>query len=135
MSSATGGGTGMIQTRFKATPPEKGSFPLDHLSECKEQANKYLECLRDPETSAFNRVCKPLAKEYLMCRMNKGLMKEEDPTRLGFKSQYSMDDKGREMNHDLEQGRLVLPESRPDTGAFVPFLSSEHLVPAAPKSK
>ncbi len=124
----------MIQTRFKATPPEKGSFPLDHLSECRVQANAYLECLRDPETRSFNRVCKPLAKAYLECRMSRGLMKQEDPSRLGFKEDYSVDCKGRDTGHDLEAGRVVLPEARPDTGAFVPFLSNEQLVPAPSSS-
>jgi cytochrome c oxidase assembly protein subunit 19 len=125
----------MIQARFKATPPAKGSFPLDHLGECAALARQYLSCIEHPETGGFNRTCKPLAKEYLMCRMDRGLMSREDPSKLGFKTQYSVDEQGRELGHDRNKGRVVLPESLPNAQGFIPFVSTDRLVPAPSSSK
>ncbi|KAF4516934.1 hypothetical protein B566_EDAN008023 [Ephemera danica] len=34
------------QKKFTATPPEKGSFPLDHDGECKREMLLYMACLR-----------------------------------------------------------------------------------------
>eukprot|EP00913_Durusdinium_trenchii_P027461 g25756.t1 len=30
-------------------PPDKGSFPLDHFSECSDLKEEYLRCLKDGE--------------------------------------------------------------------------------------
>ncbi|ODQ75819.1 hypothetical protein LIPSTDRAFT_41423, partial [Lipomyces starkeyi NRRL Y-11557] len=52
------------------TPPDRGSFPLDHDGECKNQMQIYLDCLRSSRSR--ERVpsdCRLLAKEYLNCRM------------------------------------------------------------------
>ncbi|GET63990.1 metal ion transporter [Rhizophagus irregularis DAOM 181602=DAOM 197198] len=49
---------------FKPTPPEKGSFPLDH--------------------EGNNGNCRHLSKTYLKCRMDKGLMTPEEMKNLGF---------------------------------------------------
>lgn len=40
MSSMTFG-----QKIFKPTPPDKGSFPLDHDGICKSSMSKYMKCL------------------------------------------------------------------------------------------
>ncbi|KZF18825.1 hypothetical protein L228DRAFT_251672 [Xylona heveae TC161] len=79
--SAFGRPPGMVTG--KPTPPERGSFPLDHDGECKPVMAEYLRCLRrvrgtnDPE-------CRLLAKSYLQCRMEHNLMAPDDFKNLGF---------------------------------------------------
>jgi cytochrome c oxidase assembly protein subunit 19 len=87
---ASGGQTGMIQTRSKVNPPIKGSFPLDHFQECSALASEYQKCIQNPSSRADARACKPIAKEYLACRMNNDLMAKEDFSKLGFKQQYQV---------------------------------------------
>lgn len=67
---------------FKATPPEKGSFPLDHDGECKEFYLKYMVCLSS--NSSDNSKCREQSKDYLDCRMKCGLMAKESWDALGF---------------------------------------------------
>jgi cytochrome c oxidase assembly protein subunit 19 len=68
---------------FKGSPPEKGSFPLDHDGECKTPYLKYMVCLSENRNSAT--ICREQAKDYLGCRMEKGLMAKEQWDKLGFK--------------------------------------------------
>ncbi|KAF1333500.1 hypothetical protein FI667_g2387, partial [Globisporangium splendens] len=71
-------------------PPEKGSFPLDHYGECKPfmkvlcaySMNDFLACMKEHRGSHID--CKHLSKAYLECRMDKGLMQEEELDHLGF---------------------------------------------------
>ncbi|KAJ7456609.1 hypothetical protein FB451DRAFT_1276560 [Mycena latifolia] len=78
-----------INVGFKPTPPDRGSFPLDHygpqyapnsdlglpltcvtpIGECKEQMKLYMTCLRD--NSSTSSPCRLLSKDYLDCRMTK----------------------------------------------------------------
>ncbi|XP_048407934.1 cytochrome c oxidase assembly protein COX19 [Stegostoma tigrinum] len=68
---------------FNPRPPDKGSFPLDHLGECKEFKEKFMNCLR---ASKFdNSLCRQQSKEYLECRMERQLMTKEPLEKLGFK--------------------------------------------------
>ena len=67
---------------FKATAPEKGSFPLDHDGECKEFFLKYMICLK--RNGSSNAECRPQSKDYLDCRMRNNLMAKEDWSKLGF---------------------------------------------------
>jgi len=64
------------------TPPDKGSFPLDHFGDCQAAQAEYLTCVRASMRNSFE--CKPLMKSYLECRMKHGLMAQEDLGRLGF---------------------------------------------------
>lgn len=65
------------------TPPERGSFPLDHDGECKEYMTKYLTCMKCTENkNAPN--CRILAKQYLKCRMDNQLMEKSDWDSLGL---------------------------------------------------
>ncbi|KAJ7693669.1 hypothetical protein B0H17DRAFT_932810 [Mycena rosella] len=73
-----------INVGFKPTPPDRGSFPLDHYGECKDQMKLYMTCLRD--NSSESSPCRPLSKDYLDCRMTKGLMEKDDWKNLGFQS-------------------------------------------------
>ena len=66
-----------------ATPPMKGSFPLDKQGKCKDQFKSYMTCLRANEHS--NVVCKPVARDYLQCRMDHGLMTKEEMGKIGYK--------------------------------------------------
>lgn len=70
------------QKQFVPTPPEKGSFPLDHEGICREVMIKYMSCLIDNKNIASN--CKEQSKDYLGCRMNNGLMARESWSNLGF---------------------------------------------------
>ncbi|EWC48403.1 cytochrome c oxidase assembly protein COX19 [Drechslerella stenobrocha 248] len=71
------------QLTFNPTPPERGSFPLDHDGECQPVMKDYLACLKkvrgnnDPE-------CRTLAKAYLKCRMDHNLMARDSFKNLGF---------------------------------------------------
>lgn len=77
MSSLTFG-----QKKFTPTPPDKGSFPLDHENICKRVMLQYMVCLRNQNDD--NSKCRDEAKSYLECRMNNGLMANEKWSKLGF---------------------------------------------------
>ena len=63
--------------------PERGSFPLDHDAECKHLISSYLRCLRN-QRGKNDEDCRELAKGYLGCRMEKGLMAKDEWKNLGF---------------------------------------------------
>ncbi|ORX85380.1 hypothetical protein K493DRAFT_319979 [Basidiobolus meristosporus CBS 931.73] len=71
-------------TSFTASPPDRGSFPLDHDGECKQAMLEYMECLK--ENKAINGACRDLSKAYLKCRMERDLMAKDDFKNLGFTS-------------------------------------------------
>ncbi|XP_018567736.1 cytochrome c oxidase assembly protein COX19 [Anoplophora glabripennis] len=77
MSSMTFG-----QKSFTPTPPEKGSFPLDHEGICKKSMIKYMKCLHNNKND--NSSCREEAREYLECRMENNLMAKEEWSKLGF---------------------------------------------------
>lgn len=77
MSSMTFG-----QKVFTPTPPDKGSFPLDHDGICKKVMVNYMKCLY--KNNNDNSACREEAKEYLGCRMDNNLMSKEEWSRLGF---------------------------------------------------
>ena len=66
-----------------ARPPERGVFPLDHAGECAPVAAEYLACLRGARGDSGGE-CREVSKRYLECRMERGLMAQEDLGRLGF---------------------------------------------------
>ncbi|RCI11436.1 hypothetical protein L249_7334 [Ophiocordyceps polyrhachis-furcata BCC 54312] len=67
----------------KPTPPQRGSFPLDHDGECKHAMSDYLACMK--KARGFNGDdCRILAKAYLACRMDRNLMARDDFKNLGF---------------------------------------------------
>ncbi|KAH8883979.1 hypothetical protein GQ53DRAFT_407892 [Thozetella sp. PMI_491] len=68
----------------KPTPPQRGSFPLDHDGECKVVMAKYLSCMKKVGGVNENE-CRNLAKSYLACRMDHNLMAKDDFKNLGFK--------------------------------------------------
>jgi len=77
MSSMTFG-----QKIFQPTPPEKGSFPLDHEGLCKKSMIKYMQCLNRENNK--NSACREESREYLDCRMKNNLMAKEEWSKLGF---------------------------------------------------
>ena len=78
---APGGGA----RAYKPSPPERGSFPLDHDAECKHLISSYLRCLKSSNTPGENKPeCRILAKDYLHCRMEKGLMAKDEWKNLGL---------------------------------------------------
>lgn len=73
---------GTLRT-WTPTPPERGSFPLDHEGECAELMARYLQCMKYARgDNSLN--CRMLAKEYLGCRMDNGLMERVGWELLGF---------------------------------------------------
>eukprot|EP01087_Luapelamoeba_hula_P022887 TRINITY_DN8319_c0_g1_i1.p1 TRINITY_DN8319_c0_g1~~TRINITY_DN8319_c0_g1_i1.p1 ORF type:complete len:124 (+),score=17.02 TRINITY_DN8319_c0_g1_i1:46-372(+) len=64
------------------TPPEKGSFPIDRQHECSKLASAYSVCLSKHNNNST--MCMQEAKEYLGCRMDKGLMAKESWEELGY---------------------------------------------------
>ncbi|KAI9462344.1 hypothetical protein BJY52DRAFT_1116313 [Lactarius psammicola] len=71
-----------ISTGFQVTPPNRGSFPLDHYGECKEFMTQYLECLKS--NSSTSSECRHLNRDYLNCRMQNGLMEKDEWKNLGL---------------------------------------------------
>ncbi|KAJ5799327.1 uncharacterized protein N7518_001395 [Penicillium psychrosexuale] len=85
---APGGGS----VNYKPSPPERGSFPLDHeeliiiwdaLGECKHIISGYLKCIK-LNRGTNDEACRKLAKEYLSCRMDKNLMAPDNFENLGL---------------------------------------------------
>ncbi|XP_065333263.1 cytochrome c oxidase assembly protein COX19 [Cloeon dipterum] len=72
-----------FQKKFNTTPPDKGSFPLDHDGECKTDMLHFMRCLS--KNNNDNSQCRQEAKNYLDCRMRCGLMEKESWSKLGFK--------------------------------------------------
>ncbi|KAK4457886.1 hypothetical protein QBC42DRAFT_30917 [Cladorrhinum samala] len=80
---STFGSPGTLPTT-KPTPPQRGSFPLDHDGECKHVMMTYLNCIK--KVKGVNEdECRSLAKSYLSCRMDHNLMAKDDFKNLGFK--------------------------------------------------
>ncbi|KAH6649953.1 hypothetical protein F5144DRAFT_478327 [Chaetomium tenue] len=69
----------------RPTPPQRGSFPLDHDGECKHVMMSYLDCMKKVKGMNDNE-CRMLAKSYLGCRMDHNLMARDDFKNLGFKT-------------------------------------------------
>lgn len=70
------------QKKFIPTPPDKGSFPLDHDGVCKKTMSKYMKCLFN--NNSDNSMCRTEARGYLECRMEHNLMAKEEWAKLGF---------------------------------------------------
>ncbi|KAJ2554105.1 Cytochrome c oxidase assembly protein cox19 [Coemansia sp. RSA 1933] len=73
---------GPPQRLIRPTPPDRGSFPLDHEGECKGVMTRYLECLQT--RNGNGKKCKHISKEYLECRMERSLMDRDEWKNLGF---------------------------------------------------
>ncbi|CAK7892765.1 cytochrome c oxidase assembly protein Cox19p [[Candida] anglica] len=77
------GAPGNVFSKWTPTPPERGSFPLDHDGECKSFMDKYLRCMKFTDNqNAPN--CRALARDYLRCRMDNQLMDESTWDTLGL---------------------------------------------------
>ncbi|CAJ2513454.1 Uu.00g015730.m01.CDS01 [Anthostomella pinea] len=74
----------------KPTPPQRGSFPLDHDGECKDVMTRYLSCIKRVK-GMNDEECRGLAKSYLGCRMDRNLMAKDDFKNLGFQEQSNTD--------------------------------------------
>lgn len=70
------------QKKFTPTPPENGSFPLDHEGQCRKLMLQYMNCLREQKDN--NSKCREQAKNYLGCRMDNNLMAKTEWSKLGF---------------------------------------------------
>lgn len=77
------GSPGGRAVNIKPTPPERGSFPLDHDAECKHLVTTYLKCLKQ-NRGVNDDACRELAKGYLGCRMERNLMAKDEWRNLGL---------------------------------------------------
>lgn len=76
------GSPGNYAARLTKTPPDKGSFPIDHEHACKDSMIDFLKCLK---LNKFDQErCRQHSKQYLKCRMDNGLMAKEEWANLGF---------------------------------------------------
>lgn len=67
---------------ISAKAPDLGAFPLDHFRECKTEIEHYYVCLKANEYMAP--MCRDEVREYLECRMERGLMKKADVRGFGL---------------------------------------------------
>ncbi|TRM66003.1 hypothetical protein BD626DRAFT_397892 [Schizophyllum amplum] len=74
-----------VNLGFKPSPPDRGSFPLDHYGECKDTMTLYMSCLKTNQNDSSP--CRHLSKNYLDCRMQKGLMEKDEWKNLGFRGE------------------------------------------------
>lgn len=63
-------------------PPQRGIFPLDHERSCSAPMEQYLDCLAKHDDRHYQ--CQDFSKLYLQCRMENGLMSQEDLNNLGY---------------------------------------------------
>jgi len=84
-----------INIGFKKSPPDRGSFPLDHDGECKDQMKLYMDCLRKNLSTSSS--CRHLSRGYLDCRMNKGLMERDEWKNLGLSDLDDGEDKANDI--------------------------------------
>jgi len=94
----------------KPTPPEKGSFPLDHLAECKPVMQEYMKCLKASSSQSFQ--CRALMKDYLSCRMDKALMQKEDLSQFGFKKEEEEESVRSRRSKNAEDKMVGVPKAR-----------------------
>ncbi|KIY67613.1 hypothetical protein CYLTODRAFT_352886 [Cylindrobasidium torrendii FP15055 ss-10] len=87
-----------INLGFKPNPPQRGSFPLDHYGECKEQMALYMNCLKSNQSNSTP--CRDMSREYLNCRMNKGLMERDEWKNLGLPNPAAKDDTSKEQTKE-----------------------------------
>ncbi|CAI4047138.1 hypothetical protein SUVZ_12G0390 [Saccharomyces uvarum] len=77
------GNPGSSLSALRPTPPERGSFPLDHDGDCTKHMQEYLKCMQLVQNeNAMN--CRLLAKNYLRCRMDHQLMDYDEWSHLGL---------------------------------------------------
>ncbi|VDM32410.1 unnamed protein product [Hydatigera taeniaeformis] len=68
--------------RNQVKPPDKGSFPLDHMGVCKAMRDKWVACMKNHDWDSGK--CRPESAAYLRCRMANNLMSPEEIAKLGF---------------------------------------------------
>lgn len=71
-----------LARQLAPTPPDKGSFPLDHKGRCRELVDSYLHCLSEKQHTHNN--CKSITQQYLLCRMSNNLMANESLDKYGL---------------------------------------------------
>ncbi|KAI4835552.1 cytochrome c oxidase assembly protein COX19 [Plasmodium brasilianum] len=72
----------MDKKRIIVKKPERGSFLLDHNSECTSIKNNYLKCLKEHNNDHIS--CREYSKEYFICRMDRNLLEKQSLNDLGF---------------------------------------------------
>lgn len=93
---------------MKPKPPINGSFPLDRDRVCIDEVEAYQQCLRNQEGNTA--MCRQLAKEYLLCRMDNGLMAEIPLESLGYNGREAIE----------EEFPIEVQENSREAKGFVP---------------
>ncbi|KAF8542066.1 hypothetical protein BDD12DRAFT_877169 [Trichophaea hybrida] len=96
---------------FSPTPPQRGSFPLDHDGECKPVMVEYLACLKRVK-GTNDQTCRLIAKEYLKCRMDRQLMVKDEMANLGFQDEIEKKQENRLEELKRENAKLVKERRR-----------------------
>ncbi|CDR94306.1 hypothetical protein, conserved [Babesia bigemina] len=106
--------------RLTVTPPDRGSFPLDHEGACRTVSDRYVKCVRALKGNAFE--CRSLAAEYMKCRIENKLLVEEPLSNFGFRdSDINPDVSTAKSPENIVTGEsLVRPrEARKESRGFV----------------
>ncbi|KAL5110159.1 Cytochrome c oxidase assembly protein COX19 [Taenia crassiceps] len=81
-TSKMGDAGAFANPRNRVRPPDKGSFPLDHMGVCKDMREKWMACMKAHAWDSGE--CRSESAAYLRCRMANNLMSPEEVTKLGF---------------------------------------------------
>jgi cytochrome c oxidase assembly protein subunit 19 len=74
--------TSMGSSKQVVRPPQRGIFPLDHFRECQEPMEVYVKCMKENRDAHYK--CRDLSRQYLQCRMDRGLMSKENLDDMGY---------------------------------------------------
>ncbi|KAK3634493.1 Cytochrome c oxidase assembly protein cox19 [Elasticomyces elasticus] len=89
---STFGGPGGRMIISKPSPPERGSFPLDHEAECQPIMKQYLRCLR-AHRGINDDECRQLSKGNLMAVDSMRNLGYQEPEQLNVDSAKGMPEK------------------------------------------
>ncbi|KAF8575729.1 hypothetical protein K439DRAFT_1369105 [Ramaria rubella] len=92
---------------FQATAPDRGSFPLDHEGECKSKMLVYMSCLQKNFNNSAE--CRVESKEYLECRMSRGLMQRDNWKNLGMADVHRLEGTCTSCAADVKSKKAAAP--------------------------
>jgi cytochrome c oxidase assembly protein subunit 19 len=96
--------TSMGRSKQVVQPPQRGIFPLDHMAECKAHMQAYVDCLE--VNRDVHHKCRDLSRQYLQCRMDRGLMAKEDLDAMGYSPHQAVEG-AREYDNAKEKAGFV----------------------------
>ncbi|EIM92803.1 uncharacterized protein STEHIDRAFT_117764 [Stereum hirsutum FP-91666 SS1] len=106
-----------ISGGFSVSPPDRGSFPLDHWGECRDTMMVYMECMKKNDNASTE--CRHLSRDYLDCRMRKGLMDRDDFKNLGLTNLKGDNNTGSDPSHPTPSSQPSSPTTSTGVGKKV----------------